>query len=189
MEGYAVIDADAHVTESVEGLRQYLKAENRARPLWTTSSWDMDFGGTAGKKNENNPDPKTQLRDMDADGIDVQVIYPSRGLSLNDEKQPNLAVDVARAYNDWLAEFCSADPKRLKGVAVVALQDVAAAIAEARRAVEELRACRHHDAHECSRSGYWQTPVLAFLRGSRTARCWPGSTRRHTDVGTYARAI
>lgn len=138
MEGYVVIDADAHVTESAEALRQYLKEENRARPLWTTSSWDMDFGGTVGKKNEKNLHPQTQLRDMDADGIDVQVIYPSRALSLNDEKQSNLAIDVARAYNDWLAEFCATNPKRLKGVAVVALQDVAAAIAEARRAIEEL---------------------------------------------------
>ena len=75
---------------------------------------------------------------MDAEGINAQVIFPSRGLSLNFEKQTQLAVDVARAYNDWLAGFCATNPSRLKGVAVVALQDIDAAIKEARRAVEEL---------------------------------------------------
>jgi predicted TIM-barrel fold metal-dependent hydrolase len=57
---------------------------------------------------------------------------------LNFEKQTRLAVDVARAYNDWLANFCATNPQRLKGVALVALQDVDAAIKEARRAVEDL---------------------------------------------------
>ena len=75
---------------------------------------------------------------MDVDGIDVQVIYPTRGISLSAAREVDLAVDIARAYNDWLAEFCSTNPERLKGVALVALQDVAAAVKEARRAVEEL---------------------------------------------------
>jgi predicted TIM-barrel fold metal-dependent hydrolase len=74
---------------------------------------------------------------MDMDGIDIQVIFPSH-LSLNAEREADLATDIARAYNDWLAEFCAADPRRLKGVAMVALQDVAAAIKEVRRAAEQL---------------------------------------------------
>ena len=135
MEAYPIIDADAHVVEAVPGIRKYLSAEYQVRPIWTTHSWDMDFGGTMGKSNDK---PEVQLADMDAEGISAQVIFPSRGLSLNFEKQTRLAVDVARAYNDWLAEFCATDPRRLKGVAVVALQDVDAAIKEARRAVEEL---------------------------------------------------
>lgn len=135
MKEFPIIDADAHVTESAESLRKYLRDEYRARPIWTNHSWDMDFGGTLGKHNEN---PAAQLADMDAEGIDIQFIFPSRGLSLNFEKQTKLAVDVARAYNDWLAAFCSSNPQRLKGVALVALQDVDAAVKEARRAVEEL---------------------------------------------------
>jgi predicted TIM-barrel fold metal-dependent hydrolase len=74
---------------------------------------------------------------MDIDGIDIQVIFPSH-LSLSAEKEADLATDIARAYNDWLAEFCAADPRRLKGAAMVALQDVEAATKEARRAVEQL---------------------------------------------------
>src|SRR5262249_61049751 len=58
--------------------------------------------------------------------------------SLNAEKETDLATDIARAYNDWLAKFCATDTRRLKGVAMVALQDINAAIREVRRAVEQL---------------------------------------------------
>jgi len=135
MKDMLVIDADGHVSESNASLKKYLKAEYRSRPLQASESWDRSFGGTLGKQNE---DPKVQLADMDAEGIDVQVIYPSSRLSLSAEKETDLVVDIARAYNDWLAAFCATDPGRLKGVAVVALQDVNASIKEARRAVEQL---------------------------------------------------
>jgi predicted TIM-barrel fold metal-dependent hydrolase len=129
-----VIDADAHVTESDASLRRHLSPENRTRPLMTSEAWDRGLGGTLGKDNEN---PHVQLADMDLEGIDIQVIYPTR-LGLAAVKETALAVDLARAWNDWLAEFCAVNPHRLKGVAQVALQDVDAAIKEARRAVEEL---------------------------------------------------
>ena len=132
MQAYPIIDADAHVVEAVPAIRKYLQAEYQSRPIWTSHSWDMDFGGTLGKQNDK---PEVQLADMDAEGISAQVIFPSRGLSLNFEKQTRLAVDVARAYNDWLAEFCSVNPRRLKGVALVALQDIDAAIKEVDQAV------------------------------------------------------
>jgi predicted TIM-barrel fold metal-dependent hydrolase len=134
MERFKVIDADGHVTETVGSLKKYLKQEYRARPLMNAEAWDRTFSGTLGKRNE---DPKIQLADMDLDGIDVQVIYPSH-LSLNAEKEADLAIDIARAYNDWLAEFCATNRRRLKGVAMVALHDIDVAIKEARRAVEEL---------------------------------------------------
>jgi predicted TIM-barrel fold metal-dependent hydrolase len=134
MKDFPIIDADGHVTESLESLRKHLKKEYRNRPLFTTEAWDRSFGGTLGKRNE---DPQTQLTDMEADGIDIQVIFPSH-LSLSAEKETDLATDIARAYNDWLASFCARDPKRLKGIAMVALQDVDAAIREVRRAVEQL---------------------------------------------------
>ena len=134
MEKFRVIDADGHVTESFGSLKKHLKEEYRNRPLASSEAWDRSFGGTLGKRNE---DPKVQLADMDIDGIDIQVIFPSH-LSLSVEKENDLAVEFARAYNDWLAEFCATDPRRLKGVAMIALHDIDAAIKEARRAVEKL---------------------------------------------------
>ena len=138
MNGLMVVDADAHVTETAEDLRPYLKEEHRQRPIWMGGgdAWDRFLGGTLGKG--NNDDPHVQITDMEADGVDVQVIYPTRGLGLNRHKETAVAVDVAHAYNEWLAEFCATDPRRLKGAALVALQDVGAAVKEVRHAVEDL---------------------------------------------------
>jgi predicted TIM-barrel fold metal-dependent hydrolase len=41
-----------------------------------------------------------------------------------------------RAYNDWLAEYCRQTPKRLVGVALIALDEVAGGIAELARAAK-----------------------------------------------------
>lgn len=85
-------------------------------------------------------DAPSQLDGMDAEGIDVAVLYPSFGLFAlaTDGLDPGLALAICRAYNDWLAKFCAADGGRLKGVAMVPRQDPEAAAAEARRAVHEL---------------------------------------------------
>src|SRR3546814_2340235 len=49
---------------------------------------------------------------------------------------------LLRAYNDWLAEFCSAHPNRFKGIAMVANDDPALAIVELERA-KKLRSEEH----------------------------------------------
>jgi predicted TIM-barrel fold metal-dependent hydrolase len=51
---------------------------------------------------------------------------------------PKLAAAIARAYNDWLYDFCQSDPKRLKGVAMLPLHDPNEAVKEAQRAVGKL---------------------------------------------------
>src|SRR3954452_8181242 len=100
MADFLVIDADGHVTESDASLRKHLREENRARPFMGGESWDRRFGGKLGKMNE---DPQVQLADMDAEVIAIQVISPSH-LSLSAVKETDLAVDLARAWNDWIAE-------------------------------------------------------------------------------------
>lgn len=135
MKNMLVIDADGHVTEPAAGLRKFMGESYQNRPISESEAWDRGLGGTLGKSNH---DPAVQLADMDTADIDIQVIFPTSQLSLAHVRETALAVERARAYNDWLAEFCSADRQRLKGVAVVALQDIEAAIQEARRAVLEL---------------------------------------------------
>jgi uncharacterized protein len=56
-------------------------------------------------------------------------------------RESEYAAALARTYNDWVHEWCSANPKRLKAVAIVPLQaDVKAAIEEMSRAVGQLGA-------------------------------------------------
>src|SRR5208283_3789338 len=47
---------------------------------------------------------------------------------------PLLMSAIFRAYNDWLAEFCGTDPARLKGIAMINLDDVEDEIKELERA-------------------------------------------------------
>jgi predicted TIM-barrel fold metal-dependent hydrolase len=85
-------------------------------------------------------DAVSQLEAMDREGLDVAVLYPSIGLGvlMREELEPPLASAIARAYNNWLHDFCAADRRRLKGAAMVSLHDVTEGVSEARRAVAEL---------------------------------------------------
>jgi predicted TIM-barrel fold metal-dependent hydrolase len=85
---------------------------------------------------EDNDIP-TRLRDMDTEGIDVSVLFPTSSFAVNGLMERDYAVAYARAYNDFIADVCTRSP-RLKGVALVPLQDSEAAVAEANRAVTQL---------------------------------------------------
>ena len=87
-------------------------------------------------------DAATHLQAMDIEGIDVAVIYGTRGrqVLMHDDLDPQVAAALARAHNDWTRDFCSRDPSRLKFAAQLAFHDVPSAVAEARRAVRELGA-------------------------------------------------
>src|SRR5919204_97279 len=79
-------------------------------------------------------DPAEHLRDMALDGVAGEVLYPSQGLFYFKVPDAQLMSAIFRAYNDWLAEFCRTDPARLKGIAMINVDDVHDAIAELERA-------------------------------------------------------
>jgi predicted TIM-barrel fold metal-dependent hydrolase len=83
-------------------------------------------------------DPAARLADMDTEGIDQAVLYPTIGLYFSAVPEPSSAARLAIAYNDWLAAYCDASPERLFGAAMLALQDPEAAARELRRAVGDL---------------------------------------------------
>ena len=87
-------------------------------------------------------DATTHLEAMDIEGIDVAVIYGTRGrqVLMHDDLDPQVAAALARAHNNWTRDFCALDPRRLKFAAQLAFHDVPSAVAEARRAVRELGA-------------------------------------------------
>ncbi|MGH7865701.1 MAG: amidohydrolase family protein [Candidatus Binataceae bacterium] len=79
-------------------------------------------------------DPKARLKDMDAMGVDQALLYPTwfaEGFHLVED--PDAAYALARAYNNWIADFCSAAPKRLFAAAMLPLQNMDYALEELRR--------------------------------------------------------
>ncbi len=84
--------------------------------------------------------PDAQLEAMDREGLDAAVMFPSRALLVltQPDLDPGYAHAIARAYNDWLREFCQAAPERMFGAGMVSVYDIGHAVEEAHRAVEEL---------------------------------------------------
>ena len=78
-------------------------------------------------------DPAQHLQDMQLDGVAGEVLYPSQGLFYFKVADTPLMSAIFRAYNDWLAEFCHTDPERLKGIAMINLDDVQDGIKELER--------------------------------------------------------
>ncbi len=158
-----VVDADGHVVEPAEawadmpekhrpvitrdpsGYEHVVVAgtEILAVPLGTLATPGSDFSDSSSFRSlsEAQPggsDPVLRLSDMDAEGIDQAVLYPSIGLYAWAITDLDAAVSVAKAYNDWLASYCAADPSRLFGAAMLPVQDPVAAVAELHRAAGEL---------------------------------------------------
>ncbi|MFZ0953973.1 MAG: tryptophan 2,3-dioxygenase family protein [Candidatus Sulfotelmatobacter sp.] len=77
-------------------------------------------------------DPEVRLREMDRDGIDVQVMCATPVLFAY-ERPVEHALDCARLFNDTALELCGCGKGRLKSLCQVPLQDVDAACKELSR--------------------------------------------------------
>ena len=69
-------------------------------------------------------DPDERLKDMDLDGVDVSILYPNAGFLMYWVPDTDFLNDVFHVYNDWIAEYCKAYPKRLIGIGMLNLDDV-----------------------------------------------------------------
>ena len=135
---FGIIDGDGHVTETEEQVRRYLPDRLRAGRAHLRAGhgyWDISLGGSLGGEAK---DAETWLRAMDEGGMETAVLFPtSVGLTASLIWEPEVAVEVCRAYNRFMyEEFLSRSP-RLKATALVPMQDLDAAVDELRRAVTE----------------------------------------------------
>jgi len=83
-------------------------------------------------------DPHKRIPDMNLEGIDVAVLFPTVGSRFTGLQSGPLAAALCRAYNYWLADYCRPYPDRLVGVGLVPFQDPELAIPEMRRAIEKI---------------------------------------------------
>ena len=78
--------------------------------------------------------PEERIKDMDEDGIDVDIVYPTASLPLFKLPDSELLSAQFRIYNDWVAEFCKPFPDRLEAIAMINVDDV-------HEGVQELERC------------------------------------------------
>lgn len=82
-------------------------------------------------------EPVARLRVMDDEDIDVVLLYPTIGICWEGMvTDPALATAYTRAYNRYIVDFCSHDPRRLVPVAHISLLDEEGAVDEVVRARE-----------------------------------------------------
>jgi uncharacterized protein len=80
----------------------------------------------------------SRLVDMDELGVDVQILFPTVTGSIvgREFRDTKLLAACCRAYNNWAAEYVSANPQRLRWVTALPMQDVEEAITEVQRAAK-----------------------------------------------------
>ena len=168
-DGLHVMDSDLHVIENGEVYEKYLDEKYRDKiprylglsptrfphwdvqgtmiPPWATSQDVVRAQAYLDKPTEHiyqavrerEFEPISTLEAMDAEGIDVGIVYRTFAhmvVSI-DDLEPAYAAAYCAAFNDWLADYCAANAGRLKAAAIVSLHDPELAAAEARRAVED----------------------------------------------------
>lgn len=165
--GYRLISTDDHIIEPTDVWKGRLDArfqaaaprvvEDQGVEYWVFENQRLANSGLsamAGRRvEEYSPkavrfadmragcyDPEARLADMDADGVEAEVCFPTvpgmAGTLFGKATDKDLALHCLRAYNDWLADtWCAADRRRLIGQVIVPLWDVGLAVAELERGV------------------------------------------------------
>lgn len=156
-----LISADCHAgPQNMADYRPYMDPAHRlafddylalVRAFDGRNASERAHGGAPSRPGEDGLwNIATRQRELDADGIAAEIIYAQGSIPFGDypavsatntEKvqfNPDAAETAAgaRAYNRWLADFCSADLKRHLGIARLPIMDVAACVEEVRWAKE-----------------------------------------------------
>ena len=126
-EDHIIVEGD----HKLGGIGLILGAGNRFDAPETIS-----FEGKFEDVHQGGYEPEEHIRDMKIDGVSAEVLYPSIGLFFYTIDDSELLSAALRTYNDWLAEFCSTNPDRLKGIAMLNLDDVDDGIKELARAAK-----------------------------------------------------
>ncbi|MCH2169523.1 amidohydrolase [Myxococcota bacterium] len=111
-------------------------------------------------------DPKARLAIQDEEGVLAEVLYPSVGMVVCNHTDWDYKKACFDAYNRWLAEFCSTDPRRLIGIGMAAVRTIEEGIEE----VEQIKAMGFQgvmlcgdplveDYHHPSYDPFWQACI------------------------------
>ena len=162
MSDYKIVSSDSHVFEPPDLWTSRIESEFRERAPRIIRLEDGDWwycdgkkiisvqpGTQAGRRFEEPEKlsrtdiienvrpggyiPDEHIKDMEADGVERSVLYPTIGLILYSVEDSKLLSAIFSTYNDWVAEFCVPYPDKLKAIAMVNIDDVHEGVAELER--------------------------------------------------------
>lgn len=166
MDRYLVVSSDGHAGLPPEQYRNYLESKYHAEfderiqleirrreeheKLFLLDDYNTKWRARVGDGLEGAWDPAIRNRVLDHDGVVAEVLFPD---GITERNAPPFGADIglrpfgidpklqwvgARAHNRWLADFCSEDPVRRLGLAIVpALYDMEENLKEIRWAHEK----------------------------------------------------
>ena len=147
MDRYLVISSDGHAGLPPERYRDYLESKYHAEfdervqreilareeheKRFLLDDFNTKWRARVGEGLAGAWDPEIRNRVLDGDGVAAEVLFPD---GITERNAPPFGADVglrpfgiapelqwagARAHNRWLADFCSDDPLRRIGLAVI----------------------------------------------------------------------
>ena len=143
----------------------------------------MKYWETATKYTPGGIDPDARVKQMDEEGIDIALLYPTIGLCWEGEcHDPELSAAYCRAYNNFLFDFCSRHPDRLIPIAHVALRDANLAAAEVQRVKGKAKGIfiTPYPANGCPQGDRYYDPFWAACEAANLPVASHVQTRRFT---------
>jgi len=142
-----IIDGDGHVVEDHAAIGARMPDEYRDRfgvgrgayppndHLHAANAHTLPPGSFAKVGREG------WIKFMEDVGLTSAVLYPTNGLSFGRVVSRDWAIELARAYNDWMHDEYLSKSSRFQALGLIPLQEPAEAVKELRRIVKKLGFC------------------------------------------------
>ncbi len=147
---YFMVSADCHANEPGNLWRERIDAKYRERlpgirvdekgGRWQVTEGfrpvklrSLELEGEDLVRARAGADPEERLRDHARDGIDAEVIFPNKGLSMWATSDPQFSMAMCRVWNDWAWETFGPYYDRLSPLACLATGDLDGSLAEIER--------------------------------------------------------
>jgi len=93
----------------------------------------MSFEGEDWLRSQSGADVQDRIRDNSNDGVDMEVIFPNKGLAMWATPDPVFSQAQCRVWNEWAWEQFGPYPDRMLPVAAIATGDLEGAMQEIER--------------------------------------------------------
>jgi uncharacterized protein len=121
---YTIWRINPYPYERVAGQKEGVKPE--AQGAGTRGALEGRVDNLAKKPvhvNVQHDNPQGRLADLDTEGVDIDLILPSTWACGSSALEPKLAQALYRAYHRYMADYCGADHRRLKGLILAPAND------------------------------------------------------------------
>ncbi len=177
--------ADWYVVEDNRSIGSLGTATHAGERYQTDRPYEISLEDRWANVRPGGYDPHEAIKDMELDGVEGAVLFPTRGVGgiwrLEDS---GLLSAICHTYNDWIAEFCRPYPEKLKGAAMINLDDVQEGVDELRRAralgleaaIISVHPAHGHGYHRQDYEPFWSTaeelgmPLCLHSGSNRTVR-------------------